>query len=185
MPWLATDPKPRRKLAIYRDRVVSVMASRPEVSMSAAWGPAGEFDPGLPGLRAGPLPGQPGWPPGRAGQRPGHRPERCRRDGPWDRAAGGRPARAAAGRQGLRGFWPGSPGPVRGPKAGRGDVRAAILALLREEPRNGYQIMSEIEERSGGALAAQPRRGLPGAGPAGRRGPDPRARSRRPPHVRA
>jgi DNA-binding PadR family transcriptional regulator len=42
------------------------------------------------------------------------------------------------------------------PKAGRGDVRAAILALLREGPRNGYQIMSEIEERSGGAWRPSP-----------------------------
>jgi DNA-binding PadR family transcriptional regulator len=45
---------------------------------------------------------------------------------------------------------------VRGPKASRGDVRAAILALLREEPCNGYQIMSEIEERSGGAWRPSP-----------------------------
>ena len=44
----------------------------------------------------------------------------------------------------------------RGPRAGRGDVRAAILALLREGPRNGYQIMSEIEERSGGAWRPSP-----------------------------
>ena len=60
------------------------------------------------------------------------------------------------------GWWPGPPGPPsppgfgRGPKAGRGDVRAAILALLREGPRNGYQIMSEIEERSGGAWRPSP-----------------------------
>jgi DNA-binding PadR family transcriptional regulator len=55
-----------------------------------------------------------------------------------------------------RGWWPGPPGFARGPKAGRGDVRAAILALLREGPRNGYQIMSEIEERSGGAWRPSP-----------------------------
>ncbi len=56
-------------------------------------------------------------------------------------------------------WWPGppgSPGSPRGPKAGRGDVRAAILALLREGPRNGYQIMSETEERSGGAWRPSP-----------------------------
>ena len=35
-------------------------------------------------------------------------------------------------------------------------MRAAILALLREGPRNGYQIMSEIEERSGGAWRPSP-----------------------------
>ena len=57
------------------------------------------------------------------------------------------------------GWWPGPPGPpgaARGPKAGRGDVRAAILALLREGPHTGYQIMSEIEERSAGAWRPSP-----------------------------
>ena len=38
----------------------------------------------------------------------------------------------------------------RGPKVRRGDVRAAVLALLAEEPRNGYQIIKEIAERSDG-----------------------------------
>lgn len=35
-------------------------------------------------------------------------------------------------------------------------MRAAILALLREGPRNGYQIMADIEERSGGAWRPSP-----------------------------
>lgn len=39
----------------------------------------------------------------------------------------------------------------RGPRARRGDVRAAILVLLDEEPRNGYQLMQELERRSNGA----------------------------------
>ena len=34
---------------------------------------------------------------------------------------------------------------------GRGDVRAAVLALLAEQPMHGYQIIREIEERSGGS----------------------------------
>jgi DNA-binding PadR family transcriptional regulator len=38
----------------------------------------------------------------------------------------------------------------------RGDVRAAILLLLAEESRNGYQLMQEIEERSGGAWRPSP-----------------------------
>lgn len=38
-----------------------------------------------------------------------------------------------------------------GPRMGRGDVRAAVLALLAEQPMHGYQIIREIEERSGGA----------------------------------
>ncbi len=45
---------------------------------------------------------------------------------------------------------PGGPfGP--GPRAKRGDVRAGILALLTEEPRNGYQIIQELAQRSHGA----------------------------------
>ncbi len=38
-----------------------------------------------------------------------------------------------------------------GSRMGRGDVRAAVLALLAEKPMHGYQIIHEIEERSGGA----------------------------------
>ncbi|ALJ21221.1 PadR family transcriptional regulator [Microbacterium sp. No. 7] len=32
----------------------------------------------------------------------------------------------------------------------RGDVRAAVIALLAEQPMHGYQIINEIAERSGG-----------------------------------
>lgn len=62
---------------------------------------------------------------------------------------------------GPGGFGPGGHGPGHGfghhhgggrGRGGRGrrrgDVRDAILALLAEEPRNGYQLMSEIAERS-------------------------------------
>jgi DNA-binding PadR family transcriptional regulator len=60
---------------------------------------------------------------------------------------------------GMRGgFGPfgfGGPG-GRGRRARRGDVRAAALLLLEEEPRNGYQLMQEIEERSGGAWRPSP-----------------------------
>ena len=44
----------------------------------------------------------------------------------------------------------------RGPRAGRGDVRAAILSLLGESPMHGYQIMQELNERSGGAWKPSP-----------------------------
>lgn len=37
------------------------------------------------------------------------------------------------------------------PRMSRGDVRAAVLALLAEQPMHGYQIIGEIEKRSGGA----------------------------------
>src|SRR5215469_6039249 len=67
--------------------------------------------------------------------------------GPWERGFG----HWGGGFVGPKGaWWPGPPPPKpsRGPKASRGDVRSAILALLKEGPRNGYQIMAEIEERS-------------------------------------
>jgi len=38
-----------------------------------------------------------------------------------------------------------------GTRMGRGDVRAAVLSLLSEKPMHGYQIIREIEERSGGS----------------------------------
>lgn len=44
----------------------------------------------------------------------------------------------------------------RGRKARRGDIRTAALLLLAEEPRNGYQIMQEIEERSNGVWRPSP-----------------------------
>ena len=50
-------------------------------------------------------------------------------------------------RRGRRWDW----GPLgRGPRVRRGDVRAAALVLLAEQPRNGYQIIQEIAERSDG-----------------------------------
>ncbi len=94
--------------------------------MSASRWRAGDFDPGLFEVLRG-FAGTKG---------PGH----------WGGGAGG-PWGA---------WWPGPPGPSRGGKAGRGDVRAAILALLREGPRTGYQIMSDIEDRSGGAWRPSP-----------------------------
>jgi DNA-binding PadR family transcriptional regulator len=58
-----------------------------------------------------------------------------------------------------RGFPFGGPGggpfgPAR--KARRGDIRTAALLLLAEEPRNGYQIMQEVEERSEGVWRPSP-----------------------------
>ena len=38
-----------------------------------------------------------------------------------------------------------------GSRAGRGEVRSAVLKLLAERPMHGYQIIREIEERSGGS----------------------------------
>jgi DNA-binding PadR family transcriptional regulator len=55
------------------------------------------------------------------------------------------------------GFGPGGGGPRgRGRKARRGDIRTAALLLLAEEPRNGYQIMQEVEQRSDGVWRPSP-----------------------------
>ncbi|MEU9589132.1 PadR family transcriptional regulator [Streptomyces sp. NPDC048219] len=94
-------------------------------------GPFGPFGPGgFDGRRAafGPFgPGGPGGPGGPFGPGFGH-------GGPW----GGR------GRGGPRG------------RARRGDVRASILALLKERPMHGYEMIQEIAERSGGAWKPSP-----------------------------
>ena len=48
------------------------------------------------------------------------------------------------------------PGYAFGRRAGRGDIRAAILALLAEQPMHGYQIIQELTERTGGAWRPSP-----------------------------
>ncbi|MGE5720007.1 MAG: PadR family transcriptional regulator, partial [Nocardioidaceae bacterium] len=44
----------------------------------------------------------------------------------------------------------------RGPRVRRGDVRAAILDVLSSQPMNGYQIIQQIADRSGGAWKPSP-----------------------------
>src|SRR5277367_1035656 len=51
---------------------------------------------------------------------------------------------------------PAGRGRGRGRKARRGDIRTAALLLLAEEPRNGYQIMQEVEDRSDGVWRPSP-----------------------------
>jgi DNA-binding PadR family transcriptional regulator len=58
-----------------------------------------------------------------------------------------------SGKRGRGPAWPFEPPRAR---AGRGDIRLAILALLREGPRHGYQMIGEIAERSGGAWTPSP-----------------------------
>jgi DNA-binding PadR family transcriptional regulator len=64
-------------------------------------------------------------------------------------------------RGGHRGGWGGNVGygpggRGRGPRARRGDFRAAALLLLEEQPRNGYQLMQELEERTDGLWRPSP-----------------------------
>jgi DNA-binding PadR family transcriptional regulator len=85
----------------------------------------------------------------------------------WGHRHGGRGRSRGGGRRGYgmdfgpMGFPGFPPFPratryARFPKVRRGDVRAAALALLAEEPRNGYQIIQEIGERSGGVWQPSP-----------------------------
>ncbi len=54
-------------------------------------------------------------------------------------------------------FGPGGgPGHGRRGRARRGDVRLAILALLAEQPLNGYQIIQALAERTEGAWRPSP-----------------------------
>jgi DNA-binding PadR family transcriptional regulator len=61
------------------------------------------------------------------------------------------PGAAGFGGFGPRGFMP--PGPQR---KRRGDVRIAILSLLSEQSSNGYGLIKEITDRSGGTWHPSP-----------------------------
>jgi len=76
--------------------------------------------------------------------------------GPWGRRHHGPPPFAFGPGPGWgKRFWAAEE-PRRRPRVRRGDVRAAALALLAEEPRNGYQIIQEIGSRSGGVWQPSP-----------------------------
>jgi DNA-binding PadR family transcriptional regulator len=78
-----------------------------------------------------------------------------RHGGPGRRGRrGGPPFRPGFGPGGHGGF-PGHRG-RRGRRTARGDIRAAVLALVAEQPRHGYEIIQEIAERSGGAWRPSP-----------------------------
>jgi DNA-binding PadR family transcriptional regulator len=86
---------------------------------------------------------------------------------PFEDAEEGHPGRGRRGRRSGRppfgpGFGPGfPPAPPgfrrrRGRRTSRGDVRTAVLALVAEQPRHGYEIIQEIAERTGGAWRPSP-----------------------------
>jgi DNA-binding PadR family transcriptional regulator len=91
------------------------------------------------------------------------------RPGPWSWATEGGPGGHRGGPGGMGGpppwlaglFGLGRPESGRGPRVRRGDVRAAILDVLRaaaerDESPNGYQVIQQITERSGGAWKPSP-----------------------------
>ena len=86
-----------------------------------------------------------------------------------DRVHDGRPrrpvGRSAPVQGDVLGPGPGGPRPHRaggrrggrrGGRARRGDVRAAMLLLLEEQPQNGYQLIQEIERRTEGVWKPSP-----------------------------
>ncbi|MFF2166224.1 PadR family transcriptional regulator [Streptomyces sp. NPDC058175] len=82
--------------------------------------------------------------------------------GPGHLGRGGFEGRRAAFGPFGPGFGPGPWGGGRGGRGGprgrarRGDVRASILALLKDRPMHGYEMIQEIAERSGGAWKPSP-----------------------------
>ncbi|UMG94292.1 PadR family transcriptional regulator [Nocardioides sp. TF02-7] len=96
---------------------------------------------------------------------PHHHQQHQHRPGPWGATwEGGHHHRRGGGPGGpppwLAGLF-GTGRPERGPRVRRGDVRSAILDVLRaagerEESPNGYQVIQQITERSGGAWRPSP-----------------------------
>jgi DNA-binding PadR family transcriptional regulator len=78
--------------------------------------------------------------------------------GPGFPPGGPLPFPGGPGGPGMHGFgpWMKEGRGTRGGRARRGDVRAAALALIAEQPLNGYQIIQEIGERSGGVWRPSP-----------------------------
>ncbi len=67
----------------------------------------------------------------------------------------GRPRHRRRHHRGDAGFGPGGPR-FGGRRAARGDIRAAVLALLAEGPMHGYQIIQELSDRTQGAWRPSP-----------------------------
>ena len=99
------------------------------------------FDPRVARLRAGRGPGH----------GPGHRRDAGRGGrpdfGPWDPVFGSGPFGRGAGGRGR---------PGGGRRGRRGDVRAALLALLVEQPMHGYEMIQELDSRTSGLWRPSP-----------------------------
>ena len=60
---------------------------------------------------------------------------------------------------GRRGMWEdvaSGRAPWAGKRARRGDVRTAVLAVLAEKPLHGYDVIRDLEQRSGGVWSPSP-----------------------------
>ena len=111
----------------------------------------GHRRPGGPGGRG---PGGPDWLTGFGGWGP--------EGGPWGGMGRGRPGPPPWVHDLIRQFGGPTFGPEqrprgpRRPRARRGDVRAAILDVLAGDEMNGYQLIQEIAERTGGVWKPSP-----------------------------
>ena len=77
--------------------------------------------------------------------------------GPWGGGQWGPPNRRSGPPPWLVGlFGLASQERARAPRARRGDVRVGILAVLADGPLNGYQVIQEIADRTGGAWRPSP-----------------------------
>jgi DNA-binding PadR family transcriptional regulator len=108
-----------------------------------------EGDHGHHGFAFGFGPDGPGFGPGDHGN-PGM-PGFTMRFGPGG-PGGGEFGRGPFGGRGQRGGH----GPFGGRSRRRGDVRAAILALLTERPMHGYEMIQELDQRTGGVWRPSP-----------------------------
>jgi DNA-binding PadR family transcriptional regulator len=69
---------------------------------------------------------------------------------------GGGPGGPGFGGQGGWGAGPGERGHRRGGRGSRPNVRPAVLALLLERPMHGYEMIQELESRTGGIWRPSP-----------------------------
>jgi DNA-binding PadR family transcriptional regulator len=98
-----------------------------------------------------------------AGEQHGHSHAEPRGEGRGKGRSSGRRGRGRRGGPGGPPWPPGGPnvpfglGPNRSRgRAGRGNVRAAVLLLLAEQPRHGYEMITEVVERSEGRWQPSP-----------------------------
>ncbi len=100
------------------------------------------------------------WDDPRAGRRPAGERGSAGPHGPapWGSGSGPWGSGPPPWLQGLLGLAHSGAGAAaaKGAKVRRGDVRSAILDVLAVEPMNGYQIIQQIAERSGGAWKPSP-----------------------------
>jgi DNA-binding PadR family transcriptional regulator len=111
--------------------------------------------------RGGPGPEDQGWDEGRGrgGRGPGWSgPGRGPWAGPFWFGRGRGPGRGPFGPFGPFGDGPFGDDPFGGPprRQRRGDIRLALLELLAEQPRHGYDLIKELERRFGGFYRPSP-----------------------------